>query len=153
MRGTVAVPPGLPLWKQLLRSAGPGLLFGIALMAAGQSATFTGTTAGQILMEGFLDLRIPCWQRRLITRALALIPAFIGVAMLGDHAIGKLLVISQVVLGLQLPFAMFPLIRMTGDRTLMGVFVNHRLMSLLAWGLFVFISVANIWLVWQVLAG
>lgn len=104
-------------------------------------------------MEGFLDLRMPCWQRRLITRALALIPAFIGVAMLGDHAIGKLLVISQVVLGLQLPFAMFPLIRMTGDRTLMGVFVNSRFTSWLAWGLFVVIGVANMWLVWQVLAG
>ena len=102
-------------------------------------------------MEGFLDLRIPCWQRRLITRALALIPAFIGVAMLGDHAIGKLLVISQVVLGFQLPFAMFPLIRMTDDRKLMGVFVNSRLTSVLAWGLFVVISVANLWLVWQTL--
>jgi manganese transport protein len=89
----------------------------------------------------------------LITRALALIPAFIGVAMLGDHAIGKLLVISQVVLGLQLPFAMFPLIRMTSDRTLMGVFVNSRLTSWLAWGLFIVISIANVWLVWQLLAG
>ncbi|EFP67420.1 Probable manganese transport protein MntH [Ralstonia pickettii] len=141
------------LLEPIVGTALAGLLFGIALLAAGQSSTFTGTIAGQILMEGFLDLRIPCWQRRLITRALALIPAFIGVAMLGDHAIGKLLVISQVVLGLQLPFAMFPLIRMTGDRTLMGVFANSRFTSWLAWSLFVVIGVANVWLVWQVLAG
>jgi len=141
------------LLEPIVGTALAGLLFGIALLAAGQSSTFTGTIAGQILMEGFLDLRIPCWQRRLITRALALIPAFIGVAMLGDHAIGKLLVISQVVLGLQLPFAMFPLIRMTSDRTLMGVFVNSRLTSWLAWGLFIVISIANVWLVWQLLAG
>ena len=139
------------LLEPIVGTAVAGVLFGIALLAAGQSSTFTGTIAGQILMEGFLDLRIPCWQRRLITRALALIPAFIGVAMLGDHAIGKLLVISQVVLGFQLPFAMFPLIRMTDDRKLMGVFVNSRLTSVLAWGLFVVISVANLWLVWQTL--
>ena len=141
------------LLEPIVGTALAGLLFGIALLAAGQSSTFTGTIAGQVLMEGFLDLRIPCWQRRLITRALALVPAFIGVAMLGDHAIGKLLVISQVVLGLQLPFAMLPLIRMTGDRTLMGVFVSSRLTSWLAWGLFIVISIANVWLVWQVLTG
>ncbi|WP_196304064.1 Nramp family divalent metal transporter, partial [Ralstonia solanacearum] len=141
------------LLEPIVGTAVAGVLFGIALLAAGQSSTFTGTIAGQILMEGFLDLRIPCWQRRLITRALALIPAFVGVAMLGDHAIGKLLVISQVVLGFQLPFAMFPLIRMTDDRTLMGTFANGRLTSVLAWCLFVVISVANLWLVWQVLAG
>jgi manganese transport protein len=141
------------LLEPIVGTAAAGLLFGIALLASGQSSTFTGTIAGQILMEGFLDLRIPCWQRRLITRALALIPAFIGVAMLGDHAVGKLLVISQVVLGLQLPFAMFPLIRMTNDQTLMGAFVNTRLTSMLAWCLFGIISVANVWLVRQVLAG
>jgi manganese transport protein len=141
------------LLEPMVGTALAGLLFGIALLAAGQSSTFTGTIAGQILMEGFLDLRIPCWQRRLITRALALIPAFIGVAMLGDHAIAKLLVISQVVLGLQLPFAMFPLIRMTDDRALMGAFVNTRVTSLLAWALFGIISVANVWLVWQVVTG
>jgi manganese transport protein len=73
------------------------VLFGVALLASGQSSTFTGTIAGQVIMEGYLNLRIPCWQRRLITRGLALIPAFIGVWLMGDNAVGKLLVLSQVV--------------------------------------------------------
>jgi manganese transport protein len=123
------------------------LLFGIALLASGQSSTFTGTIAGQILMEGFLDLKIPCWQRRLITRALALIPAFAGVWWLGDGAVGKLLVASQVVLSFQLPFAIWPLIRFTSDRRLMGVFANGPGMKLAAWGLFGMITAANLWLV------
>jgi len=91
------------------------LLLGLALLAAGQSSTFTGTIAGQIVMEGFLDLRIPCWQRRLMTRSLALIPAFAGALWLGDAGVGKLLVGSQVVLSLQLPFAIWPLVRLTSD--------------------------------------
>src|SRR5262249_41363867 len=95
-------------------------LFGIALLASGQSSTFTGTIAGQIMMEGFLDLKIPCWQRRLITRGLALVPALWGVLALGDGGVGTLLVASQVVLSLQLPFAIWPLIRLTSDRGLMG---------------------------------
>ena len=84
------------------------LLFGIALLASGQSSTFTGTIAGQVLMEGFLNLKIPCWQRRLITRALALVPAFLGVWWLGEGGVGKLLVLSQVALSFQLPFAIWP---------------------------------------------
>lgn len=124
-------------------------LFAITLLASGQSSTFTGTVAGQVVMEGFLNLKIPCWQRRLITRGLALIPAFIGVYVAGEHAIGTLLIFSQVVLSLQLPFALYPLIRMTGDRKLMGVFANTLPTRLLAWGLFGAITAANIWLVLQ----
>jgi manganese transport protein len=127
-----------------------GTLFAITLLASGQSATFTGTVAGQVVMEGFLKLKIPCWQRRAVTRGLALIPAFIGVGMAGENAIGKLLVLSQVVLSLQLPFALFPLIRMTDDRRLMGEFANKAMTRYLAWGLFVLITIANIWLVVQV---
>lgn len=128
-----------------------GILFGVALLAAGQSSTFTGTIAGQVIMEGFLTLFIPCWQRRLITRALALGPALIGVIVLGENSVGRLLVLSQVVLSLQLPFAMYPLIRLTGRPDIMGVFANSRLTSLTAWVLFGVISLANIWLVWLVL--
>lgn len=128
------------------------MLFGIALLASGQSSTFTGTIAGQVIMEGYLNLRIPCWQRRLITRGLALIPAFIGVWLMGDDAIGKLLILSQVVLSLQLPFALYPLIRMTNDERLMGPFVNRLPTRLLAWGLFGVISAANTWLIAQLLA-
>ena len=122
------------------------LLFGVALLAAGQSSTFTGTIAGQIVMEGFLDLKIPCWQRRLITRSLALVPAFAGVLWLGDAGVGKLLVASQVVLSLQLPFAIWPLVRLTSDRALMGRFANGPWLKLAAWSLFGLISVANLWL-------
>jgi manganese transport protein len=127
------------------------ILFGLALLASGQSSTFTGTIAGQVIMEGFLKMKIPCWQRRLITRALALAPAMVGVLTLGDHAIGKMLVGSQVVLSLQLPFAMYPLIRLTGRADLMGRFVNAWWTSSLAWCLFVVISAANGWMVWQAL--
>lgn len=129
------------------------ILFGLALLASGQSSTFTGTIAGQVIMEGFLKLKIPCWQRRLITRGLALAPAMAGVLTLGDHAIGKMLVGSQVVLSLQLPFAMYPLIRLTGRSDLMGRFVNAWWTTILAWFLFVVISAANAWMVWQALFG
>ncbi len=122
------------------------LLFGLALLAAGQSSTFTGTIAGQVLLEGFLDLKIPCWQRRVITRGLALVPAFAGVLWLGEAGVGKLLVASQVVLSLQLPFAIWPLIRLTSDRALMGRFANGRWLKSAAWTLFAVISAANLWL-------
>jgi manganese transport protein len=126
---------------------GASLLFGIALLASGQSSTFTGTIAGQVLMEGFLDLSIPCWQRRLITRAIAVVPAFGAIAWLGDGAIGMLLVLSQVVLSLQLPFAIWPLIRLTGDRTVMGPFASGPVLRTTAYALFSLISAANLWLV------
>lgn len=135
----------------LVGGAFASVLFGIALLASGQSSTFTGTIAGQVIMEGYLNLRIPCWQRRLLTRGLALIPAFIGVWLMGDGAVGKLLVMSQVVLSLQLPFALYPLIRMTSDEQLMGPFVNRWPTRVLVWGLFVLISAANSWLILQLL--
>ena len=127
-----------------------GILFGVGLFASGQSSTFTGTIAGQVMMDGFLNLKIPCWQRRVITRGLALIPALIGVMVLGEHSVGKLLVMSQVILSMQLPFVMYPLIRLTGRKDIMGIFVNSRITTLVAWGLFGLISLANIWLVLQV---
>ena len=129
------------------------ILFGLALLASGQSSTFTGTIAGQVIMEGFLKMKIPCWQRRLLTRGLALIPAMIGVLTLGEHSVGKLLVLSQVVLSLQLPFAMYPLISLTSQRRIMGDFVNAWWTTAMAWLLFVVISAANVWLVWQAVAG
>lgn len=126
------------------------IAFAIGLFASGQSSTFTGTIAGQVIMDGFLQMKLPCWQRRLITRGLAIVPAFIGVVTMGDRAIGTLLVASQVVLSAQLPFAMYPLIRFTDDRRLMGTFANTRLVSWSAWFLFAVISAANAWLVAQV---
>ncbi|GKS76602.1 hypothetical protein AVME950_16920 [Acidovorax sp. SUPP950] len=135
------------LIKPLVGSALAAALFGIALLASGQSSTFTGTIAGQIVMEGFLDLKIPCWQRRLITRGLALVPAFVGVWWLGDAGVGKMLVLSQVVLSFQLPFAMWPLIRFSSSPEVMGRFATGRTLRLAAWGLFAVISLANLWLV------
>lgn len=128
------------------------LLFGIALLASGQSSTFTGTIAGQVLMEGFLDLKIPCWQRRVITRALALVPAIAGVWWLGEAGVGRLLVASQVVLSLQLPFALWPLIRFTGNPSMMRGFANGYLMRFAAWLLFVLICLANLWLLADLLS-
>lgn len=147
--GVVEIQDAYHLLDPLVGGTFASLLFGVALLASGQSSTFTGTIAGQVIMEGYLNLRIPCWQRRLITRGLALIPAFTGVWLMGDDAVGKLLILSQVVLSLQLPFALYPLIRMTNDKQLMGTFVNSHVTRLLAWSLFTVISAANIWLIVQ----
>lgn len=121
-----------------------GILFAVGLLAAGQNSTFTGTIAGQVILEGFLDLSIPCWQRRLITRTLALLPAFAAIAWLGDAALGKLLVLSQVVLSLQLPFVLWPLARLTNDRGVMGEMRNNLITRCTTWALFAVISLANL---------
>ncbi|HCW0538155.1 Nramp family divalent metal transporter [Pseudomonas aeruginosa] len=144
----VEIQDAYHLLDPLVGGALASFLFGFALLAAGQSSTFTGTIAGQVVMEGFLRAKIPCWQRRLITRGLALVPALIGVLWLGEGAVGKLLVLSQVVLSLQLPFALWPLIRFSSDRGLMGEFVNPRWVSALAWSLFSLISAANLTLLY-----
>lgn len=125
------------------------ILFGIALLASGQSSTFTGTIAGQIILEGFIELKIPCWKRRLITRGLALIPAFIGVSLLGDQSTGKLLVLSQVVLSLQLPFVIYPLIRFCSSPKIMNQFTIKPLTQIFAWFLFLVIVSANLFLIVQ----
>ena len=132
---------------EVLGSALAASLFAIALLASGQSSTFTGTIAGQVIMDGFMDLKIPCWQRRLLTRGLALGPAFLGVWLLGDGAIGKMLALSQVVLSFQLPFAIWPLIRFTSSVKLMGSFAIRPVLKSVAWGLFGVISAANVRLV------
>ncbi|MFC6476124.1 Nramp family divalent metal transporter [Pseudomonas asuensis] len=145
----VEIQDAYHLLDPLVGGALASVLFGIALLASGQSSTFTGTIAGQVILEGYLKLKIPCWQQRLATRAIALVPALIGVWWLGEGSVGKLLVLSQVVLSLQLPFALYPLIRMTSDTKLMGPFVNRTYTKLLAWLLFGIISLANLWLLVQ----
>jgi manganese transport protein len=150
--GVMEIDQAYGLLAPVAGTALAAVLFALALLAAGQSSTFTGTIAGQVIMEGFLALRMPLWQRRLITRALALGPAMLGVLTLGEHAIGRMLVASQVVLSLQLPFAMYPLIRLTGRSDLMGGFVNRWWTSALSWFLFAVISGANLWMVWQALS-
>jgi manganese transport protein len=121
------------LLSPLLGTTAAGLLFGIALLASGQSSTLTATLAGQIVMEGFLEIRLPQWQRRLLTRSLALLPAMVTVIRMGDQASGQLLVLSQVVLSLQLPFAVLPLVWFCGRRDLMGDLQAPPWLQLLAW--------------------
>jgi manganese transport protein len=124
-------------------------LFAVALLFSGQNATLTGTLAGQIVMEGFLNIRLRPWLRRLVTRLIAIIPALITVALYGEHGTGSLLVLSQVILSLQLPFAVFPLVMFTGDRRKMGDLVTPRWMRALAWPVAVTIAALNVWLLWQ----
>ncbi len=145
--GVTEIQDAYHLLDPIVGSSVAAILFGVALLASGQSSTFTGTIAGQVIMEGFLDLKIPCWQRRLITRGLALVPALGGVLWLGDKGVGTLLVASQVVLSLQLPFAIWPLVRLTSDRTVMGAFASGRSLKATAWGLFAVITAANVWLI------
>ena len=102
------------------------ILFAVALLCSGQNATLTGTLAGQIVMEGFINLRLRPWLRRLITRLIAIVPAIIVIAIYGDRGTGPLIILSQVVLSLQLPFAVFPLVMFTSDPHKMGEFANAR---------------------------
>lgn len=141
------------LLTPLLGMAGAGTMFAIALLASGQNSTLTGTLAGQIVMEGFLDLRLPPWQRRLITRLVAIIPAAIVVAIAGSTGTWKLLLLSQVILSMQLSFAVFPLIAFTSNPQTMGPFVNGWLLRALGWSAAVLIAVLNGWLLIQTLHG
>ena len=112
------------LLAPLLGTGAAGVLFAVALLASGQSSTLTGTLAGQIVMEGFLNFRMRPWLRRLLTRGLAVMPAAITIWYAGDKATYQLLILSQVILSMQLPFAVIPLIHFTSDRERMGAFAN-----------------------------
>jgi manganese transport protein len=134
------------LLHHIFGNAAPAL-FAIALIAAGQSSTVTGTLAGQVVMEGYLNLRIRPWLRRIITRMLAIIPAMFCVLYFGENSLGKLLILSQVVLSIQLGFAVIPLIHFVSDRKRMGVFTIKVWMKLLAWLVAIIILSLNIKLV------
>jgi len=108
-------------------------LFAVALLASGQNSTITATLAGQVVMEGFLNFRLPAWQRRLVTRLLAIIPAVTVAALYGEGGTTKLLVLSQVVLSMQLPFAVVPLVTFTSSRAKMGKFANPGWLKWSAW--------------------
>jgi manganese transport protein len=148
-RNVTEIDDAYHLLEPIVGGSLAGLAFGIALLAAGQSSTFTGTIAGQIVMEGFMRWKIPCWQRRLITRGLALIPAYVGLVWFGEHSVGRLLVLSQVVLCLQLPFALYPLLRFVRSGPLMGEFRLGAMMGALSWLTFAVIVGANGFLLWQ----
>jgi len=125
-------------------------LFACALLASGQNSTLTGTLAGQIVMEGFLDLRLKPWLRRLITRSIAIIPAALVIGFAGENKVTSLLILSQVILSFQLPFAVIPLIQFTGDRSKMGEFTNSRLTTVVAWVVASAILFFNAELVWLI---
>jgi manganese transport protein len=140
------------LLSPLLGTGAASILFALALLCSGQNATLTGTLAGQIVMEGFINLRVRPWLRRLVTRLLAIIPAIIVVALYGERGTGALLILSQVVLSLQLSFAVFPLVMFTSDKAKMGPFVAPIPLRVLAWAVAVIIAALNAWLLVQTLA-
>ena len=151
-QGVADIADAYLLLAPLLGTQLASTLFAVALLFSGQNATLTGTLAGQIVMEGFLNIRLRPWLRRLITRLIAIIPALITVYFYGEHGIGSLLVFSQVILSLQLSFAVFPLVLFTGDRRKMGPLVAPIWMRALAWPVAVLIAGLNAWLLWQTFA-
>jgi manganese transport protein len=141
------------LLSPLLGTTMASTLFAVALLCSGQNATLTGTLAGQIVMEGFINLRLRPWLRRLITRLIAIIPAVIVITIYGDEGSGPLLILSQVILSLQLPFAVFPLVMFTSDPKKMGAFVSPLWVRVLAWSVAVVIGALNVWLLYQTFTG
>ncbi|HUO24304.1 MAG TPA: Nramp family divalent metal transporter [Candidatus Aquilonibacter sp.] len=144
----------------LLGTAFASTLFAVALLASGQSSTITGTLAGQVVMEGFMHWRIQPWVRRLITRTLAILPAVLIIGLRGDSSVTDLLTLSQVVLALQLPFAMFPLLQFTSSRRRMGGWKNGAVLLVLGWSSAILITAMDIYglpdslhAAWKVIAG
>jgi manganese transport protein len=153
MYDVAAIQDAYKLLSPLLGAAGASTLFAVALLASGQNSSITGTLAGQVVMEGFIHLKVSAWLRRMITRSLAIIPTIIVVAVMGEQGTEKLLILSQVILSLQLSFAVVPLVVFTGSRKRMGEFVNGRWLQGLAWVVAVLIAGLNGWLLVQTAMG
>jgi manganese transport protein len=141
------------LLSPLLGTTLASVLFAVALLCSGQNATLTGTLAGQIVMEGFINLRIRPWLRRLVTRLIAIVPAIIVVALYGERGTGPLIIFSQVILSLQLPFAVFPLVMFTSDPKKMGAFANPLWVKVLAYAVAVIIAALNVYLLYYTFTG
>jgi manganese transport protein len=139
------------LLSPVLGASFASTLFACALLASGQNSTLTGTLAGQIVMEGFLEIRLKPWVRRLITRAIAIIPAVFVIGIAGEGKLTSLLILSQVVLSFQLPFAVIPLVQFTSDRAKMGEFANSRIVAAIAWTVAVVILALNFEYLWLIL--
>jgi manganese transport protein len=140
------------LLAPLLGTSLAGVIFAVALLCSGQSSTLTGTMAGQVVMEGFLNFRMRPWLRRLVTRALAIVPAAFTIYFAGDQSTFGLLILSQVILSMQLPFAVIPLIHFTSDRARMGSFANSLWVRVLAWSTAAVIVGLNLRLAWLAIA-
>jgi manganese transport protein len=141
------------LLAPMLGAAGASVMFAVALLASGQNSTITGTLAGQVVMEGFLHITLPGWLRRLITRLIAIVPAVIVTALYGTHGTGRLLLLSQAILSMQLSFAVFPLVAFTSNRKMMGAFVNGALLRAVSYGVAVIIAGLNVWLLIEIYGG
>ena len=141
------------LLTPLLGVGAASAVFALALLASGQNSTLTGTLAGQIVMEGFLNIRMRPWLRRLVTRAIAIVPAAITAILYGESGTARLLILSQVVLSLQLSFAVFPLVMFTSDKRKMGEFANPNWLKFLAYSVAVVIATLNAWLLVQTVGG
>lgn len=139
------------LLTPLLGTTIASTIFALALLLSGQNATITGTLAGQIIMEGFVQWQLPAWLRRLISRCLTIIPAALGVIFFGEHGLAQLLLISQVVLSLQLPFAIFPLLQFTNSSRIMGPFKNSSYIKALGYFIGIIIVFLNSWLIYTAL--
>jgi len=137
------------LLSPLLGVTGASTVFALALLASGQNSTLTGTLAGQVVMEGFLNIRLRPWLRRLITRSIAIAPAIVVTALWGEKGTADLLIFSQVILSMQLSFAVFPLVMFTSDRRKMGEFVNAPWLRALSWSTAALIATLNAWLLIQ----
>jgi manganese transport protein len=151
MMNVASIAEAYKLLTPMLGASLASVLFALALLASGQNSTLTGTLAGQIVMEGFLDLRLQPWLRRLITRAAAIIPAALVIGFMGEGKVTMLLLLSQVVLSFQLPFAIVPLVQFTSDRRKMGEFANSRWVSVVAWTMTAAIIGLNAELLWLTL--
>ena len=151
--GVAEIQDAYRLLTPLLGVTGASAVFAFALLASGQNSTLTGTLAGQIVMEGFLNIRIRPWLRRLITRLIAIVPAALTAIFFGAHGTAQLLILSQVILSLQLSFAVFPLVRFTSDRMKMGEFVNPVWLKALAYVVAVSIAAFNAWLLVRIFSG
>jgi manganese transport protein len=148
-QGVADIMEAHKLLTPLLGATLASILFAVALLASGQNSTLTGTLAGQIVMEGFLNIRLKPWLRRLITRAIAIIPAFIVTVIYGEKGIASLLLLSQVILSMQLSFAVIPLIMFTNDSLKMGPFVNRLPTKIIAWVIAFIILGLNVYLLYK----
>lgn len=136
------------LLTPLLGTQMASIIFACALLASGQNSTITGTLAGQIIMEGFTTMQFAPWLRRFISRSLAVVPAIFAVYFFGQQGLAQLLLLSQVVLSLQLPFAVFPLVKFTSQKNTMGIFANTLFLKILSYGIAFFITLLNCWLLY-----
>jgi len=152
-QGVADIGDAHQLLTPLLGTTMASVLFAVALLASGQNSTITGTLAGQIVMEGFLNIRLPAWLRRLITRLIAIVPAVIVTAISGERGSGQLLILSQVILSMQLSFAVVPLVIFTSDKAKMGVFVSPDWLKVLAWLIAGVIGALNAWLLVETFRG